>query len=151
MIPWTAAHQASPIPRQEYWSGLHFLLQGSSPTQGSNLHLLHWWADSLPAEPQGKPKNTGVGSLALSPEDLPNPGIKLGSPALQEDSLPTELWGKLVKNIDGDKNYPKNFYASKGKRNTKCEWSLSHIHTGLCIQSQVGETRSSVHGTTETM
>ena len=23
------------------------------------------WADSLPAEPQGKPKNTGVGSLSL--------------------------------------------------------------------------------------
>ena len=27
--------------------------------------------------------------------DLPNPGIKPGSPALQADSLPTELWGKL--------------------------------------------------------
>ena len=26
-----------------------------------------------------------------SPEDLPNPGIKLGSPALQADSLPAEL------------------------------------------------------------
>ena len=29
-----------------------------------------------------------------SPGDLPDPGIKLGSPALQADSLPTELWGK---------------------------------------------------------
>ena len=29
-----------------------------------------------------------------SPVDLPNPGIKLGSPALQADSLPTELSGK---------------------------------------------------------
>ena len=28
-----------------------------------------------------------------SPGDLPNPGIKPGSPALQADSLPTELWG----------------------------------------------------------
>ena len=28
-----------------------------------------------------------------SPEDLPNPGIELGSPALQADSLPTELSG----------------------------------------------------------
>ena len=26
----------------------HFLLQGIFPTQGSNLHLLHWEADSLP-------------------------------------------------------------------------------------------------------
>ena len=29
-----------------------------------------------------------------SPGDLPNPGIKPGSPALQADSLPTELAGK---------------------------------------------------------
>ena len=32
-----------------------------------------------------------------SPADLPNPGIKLGSPALQVDSLPTELSGKPIK------------------------------------------------------
>ena len=31
-----------------------------------------------------------------SPEDLPNPGIELGSPACQADSLPTELSGKPV-------------------------------------------------------
>ena len=30
----------------------------------------------------------------LSPRDLPNPGIKPRSPALQADSIPTELWGK---------------------------------------------------------
>ena len=29
-----------------------------------------------------------------SPRDLPNPGIELGSPALQVDSLPLELSGK---------------------------------------------------------
>ena len=29
-----------------------------------------------------------------SPEDLPDPGIKPRSPALQADSLPTELCGK---------------------------------------------------------
>ena len=51
-------------------------------------------ADSLPAEPQGKPKNTGVGGLSLLQWIFPNPGIELGSPALQEDSLPTELSGK---------------------------------------------------------
>ena len=28
-----------------------------------------------------------------SPEDLPNPGIDLGSPVLQADSLPVELSG----------------------------------------------------------
>ena len=29
-----------------------------------------------------------------SPGDLPDPGVKPGSPVLQEDSLPTELSGK---------------------------------------------------------
>ena len=39
-------------------------------------------------------QNTGVGKLFLSPGDLPNPGIKSGSPALQADSLPSEPPGK---------------------------------------------------------
>ena len=36
--------------------GSYFLLQGIFPTQGSNLGLLHWQADSdsLPSEPPGK-------------------------------------------------------------------------------------------------
>ena len=42
----------------------------------------------------GKKKNTGVGNLFPSPGDLPNPGIKPRSPALQVDSLPAELSGK---------------------------------------------------------
>ena len=39
-------------------------------------------------------QNTGVGSLSLSPGDLPNPGIEPRFPALQADSLPVELQGK---------------------------------------------------------
>ena len=34
------------------------------------------------------------GLLFPSPGDLPDPGIESGSPALQADDLPTELWGK---------------------------------------------------------
>ena len=33
--------------RQEYWSGLPFPSLGIFPTQGSDLHLLHWQVDSL--------------------------------------------------------------------------------------------------------
>ena len=51
--------------------------------------------DSLPAEPQGKPKNTGVGSLSLLQWIFLTHRIEPGSPALQTDSLPTELSGKL--------------------------------------------------------
>ena len=39
-------------------------------------------------------QNTGVGSQFPSPADLPNPGIKPGSSALQVDSLPAEPPGK---------------------------------------------------------
>ena len=38
-----------------------------------------------------------VGSLSLLQVDLPDSGIEPESPALQVDSLPTELWGKLLK------------------------------------------------------
>ena len=61
--------------------------------------------DSLLAEPKRKPNNTGVDSLSLFPVDLPNPGIKPGSPASQVDSLPTELeslgWLKLSRLREG--------------------------------------------------
>ena len=39
------------------------------------------------------------GFLFPSPGDLPDPGIEPRSPALQADSLPTELWGKPLKSI----------------------------------------------------
>ena len=47
--------------------------------------------DSLSAEPQGKLKITGLGRPIPSLVDLSDPGIELGSTALQMDSLPTEL------------------------------------------------------------
>ena len=39
-------------------------------------------------------QNTGVRCYFLLQEDLPDPGIKLGSPALQADSLSSEPPGK---------------------------------------------------------
>ena len=39
---------------------------------------------------------TGVGSVSLSPGDHPNPRVTPGSPALQVDSLSTELLGKPI-------------------------------------------------------
>ena len=50
-IPWTIACLvllSLGFPRQEYWNGFHFLLQGIFLTQGSRLHLPHWQVDSLP-------------------------------------------------------------------------------------------------------
>ena len=70
-----------------------FSRRSSQPRNRTQVSCI---ADSLPAETQEKPKNTGVGSLSLLQMDLPYPGIKSGSPALQVDSLPTELPGKLA-------------------------------------------------------
>ena len=51
-------------PGQNTGVGSLSLLQGIFPTLGLNPGL-PLQADSLPSEPQGKPKNTGVGSLSL--------------------------------------------------------------------------------------
>ena len=139
---WTK--QSMEFSRPEYWSGQPFLSSGDLTKPGIEPRYPTLQADSLPVEPQGKPKNTRVDSLSLlqqifpihesnqgfllcrqipyqlcyqripkyiyrpiqstefsklecwsgqpfrSPGDLPNPGIKSRSPALQVDSLPTE-------------------------------------------------------------
>ena len=48
--------------RPEYWSGWPFHSPGDLPNAGIKPRSPALQADSLPAEPQGKPKNTGVGS-----------------------------------------------------------------------------------------
>ena len=51
--------------RPEYWSGYPFPSPGDLPNSGIKPRSPSLQAVSLPAEPQGKPKNTGVGSLSL--------------------------------------------------------------------------------------
>ena len=41
------------FPSNNTGVGCYFPLQGIFPTQGSNLHLLHWQATSLPLSHQG--------------------------------------------------------------------------------------------------
>ena len=50
-------------------------------------------------------KYIGVGLPFPSPGDLPNPGIELGSPALQTDSLPSEPPGKPQKDTEDVRFY----------------------------------------------
>ena len=89
--------QSMEFSRPEYWSGYPFPSPGDLPNSGIKHRSPALQADSLSAEPQGKPKNTGAGSPFPSPLDLPNPGIEQGSTALKVDSLPTELSGKLLR------------------------------------------------------
>ena len=61
--PWTI--QSMHFSRPEYWSGWPFPSPGDLPNLGIEPRSPALQADSLPAEPQGNPKNTGVGSLSL--------------------------------------------------------------------------------------
>ena len=68
VTPWTAARQAplsKGFSRQEHWSGEPFPSPGDLPNPGIEPRSPTLQADSLPFEPPGKPKNTGVGSLSL--------------------------------------------------------------------------------------
>ena len=57
--------------RQEYWSGLPFPSPADLPNPGMEARSPALQADSLPAEPLEKPKNTGVGSLSLLQQIFP--------------------------------------------------------------------------------
>ena len=51
--------------RPEYWNGSPFPSPEDLPNLGIKPRSPALQEDSLPAEPQGKPKDTGVGSLSL--------------------------------------------------------------------------------------
>ena len=61
--PWTI--QSMEFSRPEYWSGKTFPFPGGLPNPGIKPRFPVLQADSLSAEPQGKPKNIAVGSLSL--------------------------------------------------------------------------------------
>ena len=57
--------QSMGFSRPEYWSRQPFPSPGDLPIPGIEPRSPALQADTLPAEPQGKPKSTGVGSLSL--------------------------------------------------------------------------------------
>ena len=64
--------------RPEYWSGYPFPSPGDLPNLGIKPKSPTLQADSLPVEPQGKPKNTGVGSLSLLQRIFPTQELNWG-------------------------------------------------------------------------
>ena len=80
--------------RPQHWSGL-FPSPGDLPNPGIKPMSPTLQADSLLAEPQGKSKNIGVGSLSLLEGIFPAQESNYwGSPALLADSLLAEPQGK---------------------------------------------------------
>ena len=69
------------------------LLQGIFPTQGSNPSLLHCRRILHQLSHKGNSRILEWVAYPFS-KGLPDPGIKPGFPALQADSIPTELSGK---------------------------------------------------------
>ena len=87
--------------RPEYWSGWPFLSPGDLPNSGIEPRSPALWVDSLPGEPQGKPKNTEVGSLSLLhwifPTQESNQGLLCCRQILSRLSYqgnPEERWGE---------------------------------------------------------
>ena len=95
-LPGSSAHDILQARILE-WVAIHSLLQGIFPTQGLNRGLQHcrqilyqgFWATREAQE-------YWSGEPIPSPGDVPNPGVELRLPALQVDSLPAELPGKLI-------------------------------------------------------
>ena len=80
-------------PGQNTRVGSFSFLQGIFPTQGSNPGLLHCRWILYQLSHKGSPRILEWVAYPFS-SGFPDPGVKLGSPALQADSLPTEPPGK---------------------------------------------------------
>ena len=84
--------------------------------------------DSLPAEPQGKPR-----ILEWVAYPLPDPGGQQGFPALQADSLPTEIPG-LGRSPGERKGHPLQYSGLENSMDCIVHWvkksrtQLSNFH-----------------------
>ena len=90
-LPGFSVHGNS--PGKDTGVGCHALLQRIFLTQGSNLSLPYWRWVLYHLSYQGNPRILEWVAYPFS-RDLPDPGIELGPPALQVDSLPAKLPGK---------------------------------------------------------
>ena len=102
--PWTVTCQSPSsveFSKQEHWSGCHFLLQGIFLSQGLNLNLLHWMADSLPLHHLGSTWNISsvqfnhsVMSDSLQPHGLQHtrPPCPSPTPGVYSNLRPLSQW-----------------------------------------------------------
>ena len=80
-------------PGQNTGVGSLSLLQGIFATQGSNAGVPHFGWILYQLSHKGNPRILEWVAYPFSSRSSPNPGIEQRSPALQADSLPTELSG----------------------------------------------------------
>ena len=102
----------------------HALLQWIFPTQRLNSGLLHGRQILHHLSHQESPRILDWVAYP-SPEDLPDPGIKSGSPALQADSFPAELPGKPHPPFSSAYMWPP-------QKSHPCVPHLRHPYTTVC-------------------
>ena len=81
MTPWTTVCQtplSMGILQARYWSRLPCPPPGDLPNPGIKSRSPALQADSLPSEPPGNPKNTGVGDLSLRQGIFPTQELNWG-------------------------------------------------------------------------
>ena len=79
--PWTVTGEAPlsmEFSMQEHWSGLPFPSPGDLLDLGIESRSPALQVDSLPSEPPGKTKNTGVGGLSLHQGNFPAQELNWG-------------------------------------------------------------------------
>ena len=77
-----------------YHLEIPFIRSSIKLSKNRSVLLDSLWSHGLDNSWSSSGQNTAVDSFIPPPENLPNPGIEPGSPALQVDYLPTELSGK---------------------------------------------------------
>ena len=99
-------------PSQNTWLCSLSSLQGNFPTQGLNSGLWHCRQILYQLSHKGSPRILEWVQPIPSPVDLSDPEMEPGSPALQVDSLPTELLGtKWSRSVVSDSLWPHGLYS----------------------------------------
>ena len=89
--------------RQEYWSGQPFPSPGILPNPGIEPRSPALWADSLTAEPERKPKNTGVGKLSLLQKIFPTQELNQGLLHCRKILYQLSYWGSPMLPMKSDR------------------------------------------------
>ena len=136
VTPWTI--QSTRFSRSGYWSGQPFPSPGDLPDPGIKSRSPTLQMDSLPAEPQGKLKNTGVGSLSLlqgiSPIQELNQGLLHWRRILYQLSCQGICWVSTVYQVMDDGERWRSQPVRICKRKNESVWYRDKV--GLCENSR---------------
>ena len=110
--------QSMEFSRSEYWSGQPFPSPGDLPNSGIKPRSPTLQADSLPAKPQGKPKNTGVSSLSLLQRIIPTQELNQGLLHCRQIIYPLSYEGSPLRDL---------YMEANNKHSINSVQSLSHV------------------------